>query len=115
MGSERLRHLTDIAISNVDKKSVDGEVPVGLCNYTDVYYNYRITGAVEFMAATATREQLRRFSLRAGDILLTKDSETAEDIAVVALVPNDLPGVVCGYHLAVVRAKQSRVDPSYLF
>lgn len=113
--SERLKHLADIFISTVDKKSAADEQPVVLCNYTDVYYNARIADTIEFMAATARPDQVRRFTLRSGDILLTKDSETADDIAVSALVPKDLPGVVCGYHLAVVRANQSRVDPSYLF
>lgn len=113
--SERLKHLADIFISTVDKRSTDGEQSVALCNYMDVYYNARITDKIEFMAATATPDQVRQFTLRSGDILLTKDSETADDIAVSTLVPEDLPGVVCGYHLALVRANQPRVEPSYLF
>src|SRR5437870_6355191 len=55
------------------------------------------------MAATATPEQVRRFSLRAGDVLVTKDSESWTDIAVPAVVTSDLPDVLCGYHLALVR------------
>jgi type I restriction enzyme S subunit len=55
------------------------------------------------MAATATKEQVRRFSLQAGDVLITKDSESWTDIAVPALVSEDLKGVLCGYHLAHVR------------
>src|SRR5450756_2649119 len=49
----RLRHLADIRPSNVDKKSVDGEANVRLCNYTDVYYNDSITSDMSFMPATA--------------------------------------------------------------
>jgi type I restriction enzyme S subunit len=55
------------------------------------------------MAATATPEQIRRFTLRAGDVLITKDSESWTDIAVPAVVAEDLPGVLCGYHLAHIR------------
>lgn len=113
--SERLKYLADIFISTVDKKSVDGEQSIALCNYMDVYYNARITDTIEFMAATATLDQVSQFTLRSGDILLTKDSETADDIGVSALVPGDLPGIVCGYHLALIRANQSLVEPSYLF
>jgi type I restriction enzyme S subunit len=87
----------------VDKKSYEGEASVRLCNYTDVYYNDQITGDMELMAATASPEQIERFTLRAGDTIITKDSETADDIAVSAYVPKDLPGVVCGYHLAMIR------------
>ena len=100
---KRLKSFAAVQLSNVDKKSVDGEVPVRLCNYTDVYYNERITSDLEFMTATATPEQARNFSLQAGDVLITKDSEAWTDIAVPAVVVEDLPGVLCGYHLAHVR------------
>ena len=36
------------------------------------------------MAATASAEQIAKFSLRAGDTIITKDSETPDDIAVAA-------------------------------
>jgi type I restriction enzyme S subunit len=99
----RLKQVADVLPSNVDKHSDDSEQPVQLCNYTDVYYNEKITADIAFMAATASEDQIARFSVRAGDTIITKDSETADDIAVSAYVPKDLPGVVCGYHLAVLR------------
>lgn len=110
-----LRHLAEVRVSNVDKKSVDAEIPVRLCNYTDVYHQDVIDPGTDFMIATATRKQIRAFSLRSGDILFTKDSETPDDIAVPAFVAADLPGVVSGYHLALVRADASRIEPRFLF
>lgn len=109
----RLKHACNILTSNVDKKSVDGDLPVRLCNYTDVYYNEQITGDLELMAATATQEQVRKFQLRANDVIITKDSESADDIAVAAFVPYDLPDVVCGYHLAIVRSLEG-VDGTFI-
>ena len=109
----KLKHIADIHVSNVDKKTAEGQVPVALCNYTDVYYNDKIVADMPFMVAAATREQVERFTLRAGDVVITKDSETAEDIAASAFVPADLSGVVCGYHLAVVRPRPG-VDGRYL-
>ncbi len=100
---KRLKAFASVQLSNVDKTSVEGQEAVRLCNYTDVYYNERITPDLEFMSATATREQLRRFSLFAGDVLITKDSESWTDIAVSAVVTENLPDVLCGYHLAIVR------------
>jgi len=100
---KRLKQACHVFPSNVDKKCHDGETPVVLCNYTDVYYNERITPAIEFMPATASSDQIAKFTLRSGDTIITKDSETADDIAVAAYVPKDLPGVVCGYHLSIVR------------
>jgi type I restriction enzyme, S subunit len=106
---KRLKQACHVFPSNVDKKSHDGETPVFLCNYTDVYYNDTITSALEFMSASATPEQIAKFTLRAGDTIVTKDSETADDIAIASYVLSDLPGVVCGYHLAMIRPRPPTV------
>ena len=100
---KRLKSFATVQLSNVDKKSAEGQDAVRLSNYVDVYYNERIDNGIDFMPATATTEQIRRFSLRTGDVLITKDSETWTDIAVPAVVSEDLPGVLCGYHLAHIR------------
>jgi type I restriction enzyme, S subunit len=112
--SVRLKYLASIRVSNVDKKTVEGQLPVQLCNYTDVYYNEVITGDLPFMKATATPEQIQEFTLRAGDVLITKDSETPDDIAVAARVDRSAAGVLCGYHLALLRPIDERVDSRYL-
>lgn len=100
---EPLKHHAKVFPSNVDKKSYEGQAQIHLCNYTDVYYNEEIVGGMKFMIATATEEQIEKFTLQAGDTIFTKDSEAAEDIAIAAYVPKDLPGVICGYHLSMVR------------
>ena len=100
---KRLKSFATVQLSNVDKKSAEGQDAVQLCNYTDVYYNEHIGSDVEFMVATATKEQIRRFSLTTSDVLITKDSEEWTDIAVPAVVTQDLSGVLCGYHLAHIR------------
>jgi type I restriction enzyme S subunit len=105
----RLKLIADVFPSNVDKKEYADEVAVRLCNYTDVYYNDVITADMELMKATATQQQVEKFTLRSGDIVLTKDSETADDIAIAAYVPEDLPGIVCGYHLSIARPKPAAV------
>ena len=98
---EKLKFYAEVRNSNVDKKTVDGEEPVRLCNYTDVYYNDRITPDLDFMEATATLDEIERFRLRQGQVILTKDSESWDDIGVPALVTEDMAGVLCGYHLTV--------------
>jgi type I restriction enzyme S subunit len=108
---KRLMNISSVQLSNVDKKSAAGEQPVRLCNYVNVYYNERITANLDFMTATATPEQIRRFLLRAGDVLITKDSESWTDIAVPAVVAEDLPGVLCGYHLAHIRPSAGSHGP----
>ena len=100
---KRLKAIAAVQLSNVDKHSEEGQVQVKLCNYVDVYYNDFITAELDFMNATATPDQVRRFRLRVGDVVITKDSESWTDIAVPAVVAEDLPDVLCGYHLAHIR------------
>ena len=112
-GVLRLRTVADMRVSNVDKHTNDDELPVRLCNYVDVYYNDRITQAIPFMAATASPDEVERFRLQRGDVLITKDSETWDDIAVPALVVDAADDLLCGYHLAILRPKESLLG-SYL-
>jgi type I restriction enzyme S subunit len=114
-GFKRLKDAADLRYSNVDKLSQEGEAPVVLCNYVDVYKNDFIDASLPFMAATANATEIKRFSLRKHDVLVTKDSETADDIAVSALVLDTLPGVLCGYHLAQLRGKPEIMYGPYLF
>ncbi len=109
-----LHDVAKIIVSPVDKKIVDGEIPVELCNYTDVYYNTRITNSIEFMKATAKKSEIDKYTLQVNDVIITKDSETPGDIAVPALVSEDLGGTVCGYHLAIVRPNSQLVEGAYL-
>lgn len=109
-----LKRLAAVMPSNVDKHSVEGEQQVSLCNYVDVYKNERITDALDFMEATATEAQVARFTLQAHDVIVTKDSEEPTDIGIPAYVPSSLPGVVCGYHLAVLRPSDDRLYGGYL-
>ena len=77
-----MRTVAEMRVSNVDKHTREEEYPVHLCNYVDVYKNDRITHAMPFMNATASREEIERFRLEPGDVLITKDSEAWDDIGV---------------------------------
>ena len=55
---QRQRTLVELRVSNVDKHSNDGELPIRLCNYVDVYKNERITAHIPFMNATASPEEV---------------------------------------------------------
>ena len=110
----RLGDVAEVSFSGVDKKSVEGEVPVELCNYTDVFYNRRIQNGMEFMAATATPVECSKWALMAGDVLFTKDSETPEEIGIPSYVADDLPNVLCGYHLGLARPSPATVSGAFL-
>ena len=111
----RLRNTSEMRVSNVDKHAKDDEQPVRLCNYVDVYKNDRIRSGMAFMRATATTDEIERFRLQSGDVLITKDSEAWNDIGVPALVEDTQDDIVSGYHLALLRPFPERVDGGYLF
>lgn len=110
-----LRRLVTIRSSNVDKIMEEGEEIVRLCNYVDVYYNDRISGDIEFSEGSAKPQEITKFGLRTGDVVITKDSETPDDIAVPALVDPSAEGIVCGYHLAILRPYPSEIIGPFLF
>ena len=114
-GVRRLRSVADMRVSNVDKQSKADELPVRLCNYVDVYKNDRITADLPFMSATATPDEIERFRLELGDVLITKDSEAWNDIGVPALVEHSARNLVCGYHLALLRPIDGRLNSAYLY
>ena len=111
----RLRTVAEMRVSNVDKHSRDGERPVQVCNYVDVYKADRIQAGMPLMAATATSEEVERFRLLPGDVLITKDSEAWDDIGVPALVEGAADNTICGYHLALLRPFSGCVSGSFLF
>lgn len=103
--TKKLKFLALVQPSNVDKKTVEGEEPVLLCNYTDVYKNEYIDGSLNFMEATANKEEIRKFSVEIGDVIVTKDSEDRNDIAIPASASENVKNLVCGYHLTQIKPK----------
>ncbi len=112
-GIKKLKFLAVVQPSNVDKKTVDGEEPVLLCNYTDVYKNEYINSRLDFMQASATEDEIKKFAVDIGDVIVTKDSETPGDIAVPACVTEKIDGLLCGYHLTQI--KPIDLEGKYLF
>lgn len=103
--SFHLDELAEVISSPVDKKSQKGERKIRLCNYTDVYYNQFITNDIPFMEATAKDSQIEKYSLFKNDVIITKDSESPDDIAVSAIVRDNVQELLCGYHLVILRPK----------
>jgi type I restriction enzyme S subunit len=66
------------------------------------------------MEASADPHEIKKFQVLRDDVLVTKDSETADDIAITALIAEDLPGVICGYHLALIRSRSRSISGAFL-
>jgi type I restriction enzyme S subunit len=110
----RLSGVAEVRFSGVDKITRPSEQPVRLCNYIDVYDNDYITGDLAFMEASATPPEIVRFGLHVGDVIITKDSETPDDIGIPAVVDYAAPDLVCGYHLGLIRSNSDEIDPTFL-
>ena len=110
-----LGSTADYVVSNVDKLSSDDEIPVRLCNYTDVYNHEFITPDLDFMRATASKAEIAKFGVSADDVIITKDSESWGDIGIPALVRNAADNLVCGYHLARLRPLKQKMTGAFLF
>ena len=110
---EKLKFFANVFNSNVDKTIAEGEEPVRLCNYTDVYYHDRITADLDFMEGSATAEEIEKFRLKRSQVIITKDSEEWDDIGIPALVTEDMPDVLCGYHLSILESGRE-LDGAFL-
>jgi len=110
---KKLKYIAESNPSNIDKKSKDEEEEIFLCNYVDIYKNEFIKSGMNFMKATASKEQIKKFILQKGDVILTKDSESANDIGIPAFITETFDDVVCGYHLTHI--KPVNINGEYLF
>jgi type I restriction enzyme S subunit len=112
----KLEEIATVEISGVDKKIKDGEIPVKLCNFVDVYYKWAITSDLEqkFMEATARTNEIERFKLKRGQVALTKDSETRFDIGIATYIADDFDNVILGYHNALITPSPEKLSGKYL-
>ena len=116
MVTKKLKDLANVYISSVDKKAFEHELPVKLCNFTDVYYNWQLDNfdSFGFMKATATPDEISQYSLKANDVCITKDSETRDDIGMSCFIEQDLSNTILGYHCALIRPNSKLLDGGYL-
>ena len=111
----KLSELASVDISGVDKKSYEGEKPVRLCNFTDVYKNWAITEYhyPSLMKATAKDRDIEKFKIKKGQVAITKDSETRDDIGIPTYIADNFEDVILGYHCALITPSDA-LDGKYL-
>ena len=112
---EKLKYLSNVRGSNVDKHIYETERQVKLLNYTDVYYNDFVRNDLELKNGSCSNEEFEKFKVRKGDVIITKDSETPNDIGIPCFIPEDLENVVCGYHLSMITPNENTLNGGYLF
>lgn len=116
MKTIRLGDIATVELSNVNKKSKDGEKTVKLCNFMDVYNNWAITNKIEpeLMIATASDAQIDKFSIKKGQVALTKDSEKRNDIGISTYIADDIEDCILGYHCALITPNSKELNGAYL-
>ena len=112
---KRLKFTTYFDNSTVDRHIHDDEIKVTISHYPQVYNNEIINSKTIMENGTCTKKELEKFRLKKNDVLITKDSETPDDIGVPAYVNEDLDNSVSGYHIAHLTSNQYVLFGEYLF
>jgi len=112
---KRLKYTTKFDLSTVDRHEHDDEVKVSVCHYPQVYNNEKITATTELSSGTCSNKELEKFRLKKSDVLITKDSETPEEIGLPTYVVNDFDKAVCGYHIAQLSTDKKQLSGNFLF
>jgi type I restriction enzyme S subunit len=111
-----LSEVAEVRLSNVDKKFYDEEIEVRLCNYMDVYKNAYINSniAKSFMVASCKQNELDNFKLKEGQVAITKDSETRDDIGISTYISESFQDVVLGYHTSLITPNKKLLNGKFL-
>jgi len=111
----KLKFLADTKFSSVDRHELEEEIRVAICHYPQAYKNEKINTETALSTGTCNQNELDNFSLKKGQVIITKDSETADDIGIPTYVEEDIPNAVCGYHLAILQSTHKNFNTKFLF
>lgn len=112
----KLKNISDLSSSGVNKKIEEGESLYKSVHYMDVYRSSgkEINNKDSYLRISATQNQELGCTLLKGDILLTSSSETPGDIGHSVLVNEYLNNTLYGYHLVRVRINPKiEIDHEY--
>lgn len=102
----KIGDIGTISSAGVDKKIIDGELPVRLLNFLDVYRRDFLYEDFQNQWVTAKEDKVQKCSVRQGDVFFTPSSETPNDIGLSAVAMEDMDNVVYSYHIIRLRLKQ---------
>ena len=111
----KLKHIADISFSSVDRHEYNDELKVFICHYPDAYKNDKINNQTVVSSGTCTNLEYEKYQLKKGQVIITKDSESANDIGVPTYVEETIENAVCGYHLAILEPQNTKIQGEFLF
>ena len=112
---KKLKFVANFDNSTVDRHVYDDEISVFISHYPQVYNNETISLKTELPKGTCSQKEFENFRLKKDDVLITKDSETADDIGVPVYILDDFSGAVCGYHIAQISTDKNQLFGGFLF
>ena len=110
--TKTLGGIGKITSAGVDKKIVDGETPVRLLNFTDVFNKSFIHSNELNHWVTAPERKVKNCDIRKGDVFFTPSSETRDEAGIPAVAAEDISACCYSYHVIRFRIKE-RWDLNY--
>jgi len=111
----KLKYLAEVYSSTVDRHTYNDERQVSVCHYPDVYNNEFINEDIGLHKGSCSNVEFERFQLKEGLVIITKDSESPDDIGIPCYVETNLNNVVCGYHLSIIGKNKNYIKSKFLF
>jgi type I restriction enzyme S subunit len=113
--NKKLKFLTKFDLSTVNRHTNDNQPKVSICHYPQVYNNEKITKKTELSEGTCSEKELQKFQIKKDDVLITKDSETRDDIGVPVYIVENLKNTVSGYHIAHITPNKTELSGLFFF
>ncbi|KAF0740206.1 Cell filamentation protein Fic [Aphis craccivora] len=101
-----LLDIGEIKSAGVDKKIVEGEIPVRLLNFTDVFKKTFIFSNDINHWVTAPYAKVDGCSVLKGDVFFTPSSETRDEVGMSAVIATDIDSCCYSYHIVRFRIKE---------
>lgn len=112
----RLKYLAQSQVSSISRIYPENGLDAKICHYPIAYNNKSINGRTTFEKGKCSENDLKKYKLYAEDVVITKDSESSEDIGVPSFITEEIDNCVCGYHLAFLRVfDREIIYPKYLY
>ena len=102
----KLGEIGEISSAGVDKNIVEGEKPIRLLNFLDVYRRDFLYSHEQNHWVTANDYKIEKCSIKKGDVFFTPSSEVPNDIAISAVAMENFDNVVYSYHIVRFRIKE---------
>jgi len=105
--TKRLGQIGEIKSAGVDKNILEGEKPVRLLNFTDVFNRSFIYSKELNHWVTAPDAKVLSCNVKKGDVFFTPSSETRDEVGIPAVAAEDINDCCYSYHVVRFRLHEN--------